>query len=99
MPRLTYVSQTGNTNSVTYADMPASAQIVFVNGTSGAQTPSQSDALAAGGSGSADIAIPSLSDGKYHLLAQSGKKSIAQTVPFYLADATADNPDDDPSVE
>jgi hypothetical protein len=84
MPRLTYVNQTGNSISVTYADMPASAQIVFVNDTSGARTPSQGDALAAGGSGSADIAIPGLSGGKYHLLAQSEGQAIAQTVPFYL---------------
>ena len=84
MPRLTYVSQTANSINVTYADMPASAQIVFVNDTSGTQTQSQSNALAAGGSGSADIAIPGLPGGKYHLLAQSDRQSIAQTVPFYL---------------
>ena len=84
MPRLNYVSQTVNNISVTYADMPASAQIMFVNDTSGTQTQSQSDALSAGGSGSADIAIPSLPGGKYHLLAQSDGQSIAQTVPFYL---------------
>ena len=84
MPRLTYVSQTGQSISVTYADMPASAQIVFVNDTSGTQTPSPSNALGGGGSGAAAIVIPSLPGGKYHLLAQSDGQSIAQTVPFYL---------------
>jgi len=83
MPRLTYLSQTANSISVTYADMPGSAQIVFVNDTSGAQTLSQSNTLSAG-DGTADIAIPSLASGKYHLSAQSNGQSIAQTVPFYL---------------
>jgi hypothetical protein len=84
MPRLTYVSQTANSISVTYADMPASAKLVFVNDTSGSQTPSQGNALT-GGSGSADVAIAGLSGGKYHLLAQSDGQNIAQTVPFYLS--------------
>jgi hypothetical protein len=84
MARLTYMGQTSKNISVTYADMPANAQAVFVNDTSGAETPAQSSALAAGGNGSAEIAIPSLSGGKYHLLAQSDGQSIAQTVPFYL---------------
>ncbi len=84
MPRLTYVSQTTNSINVTYADMPASAQVVFVDDTSGVQTQSQSNALSAGGSGSADVAIPGLPGGKYRLLAQSDGQSIAQTVPFYL---------------
>lgn len=84
MPRLTYMGQTSKNISVTYADMPAGAQVVFVNDTSGAETPAQSNALAAGGGGSAEIAIASLSGGKYHLAAQSDGQSIAQTVPFYL---------------
>lgn len=78
MPRLTYVSQTANSISVTYADMPASAKLVFVNDTSGSQTPSQGNALT-------DVAIAGLSGGKYHLLAQSDGQNIAQTVPFYLS--------------
>ena len=85
MPRLTYVSQTANSISVTYADMPAGAQVAFVDDTSGALTQSPSNALAAGGSGAADVAIPSLPGGKYHLTAQSDGQSIAQTVPFYLS--------------
>ena len=85
MPILDYVSQTATSISITYADMPANAQLVFVNDTTGAQTPSPSNALGAGGSGSADIAIPSLPGGKYHLLAQSGGQPIAETVPFYLS--------------
>ena len=84
MPRLTYVSQTATSISVTYADMPASAQIVFVNDTSNTQTQSQSDALDAGGNGSADVPVPGLPGGKYHLAAQSDGQSVAQTVPFYL---------------
>jgi hypothetical protein len=82
MARLTYVGQTANGISVTYADMPAGSQLAFVNDTSGAQTPSPGNGL--GGSGSADIANPNLPGGKYHLLAQSDGQSIAQTVPFYL---------------
>jgi hypothetical protein len=84
MARLTYVGQTANRINVTYADMPAGSQLVFVNDTSGAQTPSPGNALGAGGNGSADIANPSVPGGKYHLLAQSDGQSIAQTVPFYL---------------
>jgi len=84
MPRLNYVSQTAKSISVAYGDMPAGAQIAFVNDTSGAQTQSPSDALAAGGSGAAEIAIPKLPGGAYHLAAQSDGQTIAQTVPFYL---------------
>ena len=84
MPRLIYVSQTANSVSVTFDEMPANAQVVFVNDTTGAKTPAQGNALAAGGNGSADIAIPSLPGGKYHLQAQSGGQNIANTVAFYL---------------
>lgn len=86
MPRLNYVSQTAKNISVSYADMPASAELVFVNTTSGAKTPSQSNALSKGGDGSADVPIdPTLAKGQYHLLAQSPAGShLAQTVPFYI---------------
>lgn len=84
MARLNYVGQTANGINITYADMPAGSQLVFVNDTSGAQTPSPGNPLGGGGSGSADIANPSLPGGKYHLLAQSDGQSIAQTVAFYL---------------
>ena len=57
MPALNYVSQTPQSVSVTYTDMPAGADVVFVNQVSGAQTPAQSGALGTGGSGSAEIPI------------------------------------------
>ena len=47
MPTLDYVSQTPQSVSVTYTDMPAAADLVFVNQVSRAQTPAQSGALAA----------------------------------------------------
>jgi hypothetical protein len=84
MPALNYVSQTPQSVSVTYTDLPAAANLVFIDHVSGAQTPAPSDALAAGGDGSAEIAIPDLEKGQYYLLAQVSGNYVAQTVPFYI---------------
>ncbi|HTC05394.1 MAG TPA: hypothetical protein VK749_18455 [Xanthobacteraceae bacterium] len=84
MPSLNYVNQTPKGVSVTYADMPAGVDVVFVNQVSGAKTPSQGSALSAGGSGSAEIPIPGLAAGQYYLLAQNSGQSVAQTVMFYI---------------
>ena len=86
MPVLDYVSQTAGSVRVTYADMPRGTEVVFVNTTSGAKTPSQSNALSNGGSGSADIPIdPSLPAAGYYLLAQRPEgQYLAQTVTFYI---------------
>ena len=84
MPSLNYVNQTPKSVSVTYADMPAGVDVVFVNQVSGAKTPSQGSALSAGGSGSAEIPIPGLAAGQYYLLAQNSGQSVAQTVMFYI---------------
>jgi hypothetical protein len=83
MPALNYVSQTPKSVSVTYMDMPAGADIVFVNQVSGANTPSGS-ALGTGGKGAAEIPIPGLEAGQYYLLAQNSGQSVAQTVMFYI---------------
>jgi len=83
MPRLDYVSQTATEVSVTYADMPPKTEVVFVNTTSAAKTPSQSPPLS--GSGTANIPIPKLAPGQYYLLAQDqAGERLAQTVPFYI---------------
>ena len=84
MPALTYVSQTPQSVSVTYTDMPAGTNAVFVNQVSGQQTPSQSGAMSKGGSGSADIPISGLALGEYYLQAQNSGQSIARTVMFYI---------------
>jgi hypothetical protein len=84
MPTLNYVSQTPNGVSVTYTDMPAGTNAVFVNQVSGQQTPSQSGAMSKGGSGSADIPISGLALGEYYLQAQNSGQSIARTVMFYI---------------
>jgi hypothetical protein len=84
MPALNYVSQTPQSVSVTYLDIPAAANLVFIDQVSGAQTPAQSGALVAGGDGSADIPIPDLDKGQYYLLAQASGNYVAQTVPFYI---------------
>ena len=84
MPSLNYVNQTPKSVSVTYADMPAGVDVVFVNQVSGAKTPSPGSALSAGGSGSAEIPIPGLAAGQYYLLAQNSGQSVAQTVMFYI---------------
>ena len=84
MPALNYVSQTPQSVSVTYSDMPAGADVVFVNQVSGAKTPAPSSALGAGGNGSAEIPIPGLAAGQYYLQAQNSGQSIAQTVMFYI---------------
>jgi hypothetical protein len=84
MPALNYVSQTPQSVSVTYTDIPPAANLVFVNQVSRAQTPAQSGALSSGGDGSAEIPIPDLEKGQYYLLAQMSGNFIAQTVTFYV---------------
>jgi hypothetical protein len=84
MPDLDYVSQTPSSVSVTYSDMPAGAQVVFVNKVSGQNTPAQGNALSKGGSGSAEIPISGISSGEYYLQAQNSGQSIAETVMFYI---------------
>jgi hypothetical protein len=81
---LNYVGQTAEIVSVSYSGMPAGTEVVFVDTTSGAKTPSQGNALC--GDGSADIPIdPELPAGRYYLLAQSKVgEYLAQTVAFYL---------------
>jgi hypothetical protein len=81
---LNYVSQTPKSISVTYSDMPAGANVVFVNQVSGAKTPSPGSALSAGGNGSAEIPVPDLAAGQYYLLAQNSGQYVAQTVMFYI---------------
>jgi hypothetical protein len=84
MATLDYVSNDSQSVSVTYSDMPAGTDAVFVNQVSGQQTPSQSGALSKGGSGSADIPISGLALGQYYLQAQNSGQSVAQTVMFYI---------------
>jgi hypothetical protein len=84
MPALNYVSQTPQSVSVTYTDMPAAANLAFIDQVSGAQTAAQSGALATGGAGSAEIPIPDLGKGQYYLRAQVSGNFIAQTVTFYV---------------
>jgi hypothetical protein len=83
MTTLNYVSQTAQSVSVSYVDMPAGAVLVFRNETSGTDTPAQGDALAAG-NGSAEIAIPEVPAGRYRLRALQDRKYLAETVPFYI---------------
>jgi hypothetical protein len=84
MPALNYVSQTPQNVSVTYTDMPAAANLAFIDQVSGAQIAVPSGALAAGGNGVAEIPIPDLEKGQYYLLAQVSGNYVAQTVPFYI---------------
>jgi hypothetical protein len=93
MPRLDYVSQTAKSISVTFADMPADTDVVFVNTTSGVKTPSPSTALRYGGN-AADISIdPNLAPGAYCLLAQTHGTGqfLAQTVVFYISNGSVDS--------
>jgi hypothetical protein len=84
MAVLDYVSQTAQSVSVTYTGMPADVAVVFHNETSGADTPAPDGALAAG-SGSADIAIPTVPDGQYRLRAQQSGQFVAETIKFYIS--------------
>ena len=84
MPALNYVSQTPKSVSVTYSDLPAGADAVFVNQVSGTKTPSPGSALSAGGNGSAEIPVPDLAAGQYYLLAQNSGQTVAQSVMFYI---------------
>ena len=54
MARLNYVSQTKQSVTVSYADLPPGVALAFVNDISGAKTSATSDAVK-GGSGSSDI--------------------------------------------
>lgn len=83
MPTLDYVANDSKSVSVTYTDMPAGTDAVFVNQVSGEQNTALSGALSKGGSGSADIPI-SVGLGQYYLQAQNSGQSIAQTVMFYI---------------
>jgi hypothetical protein len=87
MPRLNYVNQTAKNVGVDYFDMPVGTQVVFVNTSSGAKTPSHSNALSKGGDRSAEIPIdPKLIAGQYYLLAESqAGMYLAQTVPFHIS--------------
>jgi hypothetical protein len=84
MARLTYVSQTPQSVTVSYADLPAGVAITFVNDESGAKTAATSDAVK-GGSGSSTISTSGLAAGEYHLMAENDGAELAQTVKFYIA--------------
>lgn len=86
MPNLTYVSQSPTSVQVSYADMPAGAEVVFVNTTTGAKTAAPGNALGSGGAGAAAIAISGIPQGRYHLLAQqSGGQYLAETISFNIS--------------
>jgi len=92
MADLNYVTQTDKSIGVTFADMPVNPALLFVNTSSGKQTPSKSTLLAAGGSGAGAVPIEPGLFGAYCLLAQTRDKTpvfIAQTVVFYIHNAAA----------
>jgi len=91
MPSLDYVSQTTQNVSVTYIDMPAKTGLVFVNTSTGAKTPSSSEALSNGGSGWTQIPIEAtLPAAQYYLLAQGPESQhLAQTVAFSVSASTS----------
>jgi hypothetical protein len=84
MPTLNYVSHSLFTVTVSYTDMPPATDVVFVHQGTGDKTLSDNGLLGGGGSGSAEIQIPSLSGGQYYLLGQVVDQPIARTVMFYL---------------
>jgi hypothetical protein len=84
MARLNYVSQTKQSVTVSYTDLPPGVALAFVNDISGAKTSATSDVVK-GGSGSSDISISGLPAGEYHLLAENDGVDLAQTVKFYIA--------------
>lgn len=92
MASLDYVTQTDKSIGVTFADMPENPALLFVNATTGADTPSTSTLLAGGGSGAGEVPIEPGLFGAYCLLAQTRDKTpvfIAQTVVFYIHNAAA----------
>ncbi len=94
MPSLNYRTQSSDAISADYIDMPATAQIVLVNNTSGASIGSPT-ALAGSGKGTVMVPIDfSIPGGDYFLRAQdaSTKAFIAQTVKFYIGDASKGQP-------
>lgn len=94
MPSLNYTTQSADAISANYADMPANAQIVLVNNTSGDGI-GPPTALSDPGPGTVMFPIDfSIPGGAYVLRAEdaSTKAFIAQTVTFYIADANGERP-------
>lgn len=84
-PRIDYLSQIKDKVSFDYEDMPAGSEVIVVNAGTGSPTGLPPFLLSQGGTGSADITIPS--QGVYYLLAQGpapDRRYIGQTVKFYI---------------
>ena len=89
MPSLNYTTQSSDAISADYDDMPANAQVVLVNDTSG-DSVGPPTALSDPGPGTVMFPIDfSIPGGDYVLRAEdaSSKAFIAQTVTFYIGDA------------
>lgn len=76
--------QTATEVGIQYFGVAAGTTLVFKNTSTGAATPSGSDALMNGGDGTAEIPYPAgLPAGDYCLVAQLGDEWAGQTVKFY----------------
>ena len=79
---LNYTSQTAQTVSVMYFDLPANTKILIVDQISGVQINPNLPLVS--GSGSIVIPLSGLLPGEYYLLAQQAGQWVAQTVMFYF---------------
>ena len=81
---INYTGQDATGVGVQFVDAPTGVRAVFVDANTGRSTMSNSDALEAGGAGTATIAFPvGLPAGDYFLAAQLSGQKLAQTVKFH----------------
>jgi hypothetical protein len=83
---INYTGQNATSVSVQYSAVPAGTGAIFQDATTGAKIPSDSDALEAGGEGTASIPFPAgLPASDYYLVAQCNNEWVGQTVKFHTA--------------
>jgi hypothetical protein len=81
---INYTGQNALSVGVQYSALPAGTSAIFANADTGAKTPSGSNALQAGGDGTASVPFPvGLPPGDYYLEADCNGEWVGQTVKFH----------------
>lgn len=83
---INYTGQNATSVSVQYFALPAATRALFTDANTGSRTPSGSDALQAGGEGTASVPFPvGLPAGDYYLVGECNGELVGQTVKFHSA--------------
>jgi hypothetical protein len=81
---INYATQNATSVSVQYSSVPAGTRTIFQDANTGAKIPSGSDALDAGGDGTAAIPFPvGLPASDYYLVGECNGDLVGQTVKFH----------------